>query len=178
MRHSRIGVIALSNGPHVYFLALPPNDGDIVLVDQQRDGGGTARPPDRPLAQTEPQLQKLNAAIAPYVARARQSYPQARARFLAGLPSGQTFFVVARITDSTGKWEQVFIRVKSILDGRVMGTIASQTMLVTSLKNGDPYELAESDLLDWVIAMPDGSEEGNVVGKFLDTYKQQEKLRK
>ena len=31
-------------------------------------------------------------------------------------------------------------------------------------------ELAESDLLDWVIRKPYGSEEGNVVGKFLDTY--------
>lgn len=110
--------------------------------------------------------------MAPYIARAKESYPQARARFLAGLPSGQTFFIIARIADSTGKWEQVFIRVKGIQDGRVTGTIASQTTVVMSLKNGDPYELAESDLLDWMIRMPDGSEEGNVVGKFLDTYKQ------
>ena len=33
-----------------------------------------------------------------------------------------------------------------------------------------PYSFPESELVDWLIAKPDGSEEGNVVGKFLDTY--------
>ncbi len=32
------------------------------------------------------------------------------------------------------------------------------------------YSFNEDELLDWLISKPDGSEEGNVVGKFLDTY--------
>lgn len=28
----------------------------------------------------------------------------------------------------------------------------------------------ETDMLDWPITRPDGTEEGNFVGKFLDTY--------
>ena len=35
---------------------------------------------------------------------------------------------------------------------------------------GDDYKFPESDLRDWMIAKPDGTEEGNVVGKFLDSY--------
>jgi hypothetical protein len=30
------------------------------------------------------------------------------------------------------------------------------------------YSFQESELVDWLISRPDGSEEGNVVGKFLD----------
>jgi hypothetical protein len=37
--------------------------------------------------------------------------------------------------------------------------------------SGDPYKLSERDLTDWLISKPDGSEEGNVVGKFLDEWK-------
>jgi hypothetical protein len=35
----------------------------------------------------------------------------------------------------------------------------------------DPYPLPEADLLDWLITKPYGSEKGNVVGKFLETYR-------
>jgi hypothetical protein len=41
---------------------------------------------------------------------------------------------------------------------------------VIGLLAGDRYATAEAELLDWLIAKPDGAEEGNVVGKFLDTY--------
>ena len=34
-----------------------------------------------------------------------------------------------------------------------------------------PYTLPDSEVVDWMFSKPDGSEEGNVVGKFLDTYK-------
>jgi len=41
---------------------------------------------------------------------------------------------------------------------------------VTGYKHGDTYSFPEADLLDWTISKPDGTEEGNFVGKFLDTY--------
>jgi hypothetical protein len=33
-----------------------------------------------------------------------------------------------------------------------------------------PYAFPVADLVDWMVARPDGSEEGNEVGKFMDTY--------
>jgi hypothetical protein len=44
-------------------------------------------------------------------------------------------------------------------------------MIVSGFKLGQTYTFNESDLIDWFISKPDGSEEGNVVGKFLDTLK-------
>jgi hypothetical protein len=62
--------------------------------------------------------------------------------------------------------------VRSITDGKIAGVISSQISLIEGFKEGQPYSFSESDLVDWVIAKPDGSEEGNVVGKFLDNFHQ------
>jgi len=126
--------------------------------------------PDKPFDTTAAQNERILKAIEPYVQHARETYPAARARFLAGLPKGQVFFVTARLVDSRGKFEQAFIRVKSIKKNRITGVIASPISLVQGYAEGDAYRLVEGDLIDWTIVMPDGAEEGNFVGNFLDTY--------
>ena len=100
----------------------------------------------------------------PRVAQARATYPGAKARFLAGLPKGQIFFVTARLRDADGHVEQVFVRVAQIQNGLIQGRIASKVDLVKGYRSGDLYSFPETQLLDWLIAHPDGSEEGNVVG--------------
>jgi hypothetical protein len=128
-------------------------------------------PPDRPHPVTTEDLQAYENAIAPHVAQAKRTWPDARRRYLAGLPAGQIFFVTTRLRDARGRHETVFIRVQSIKDGLISGTIATQLQIFRAYKPGDAYSLREEDLMDWMIARPDGSEEGNVVGKFLDTYR-------
>lgn len=128
-------------------------------------------PKDDPHALTPGQLTGNDQAIAPYVRIARESYPAARDRFLRGLPSGQHFFVVTRLVDAQGHQEQVFILVKNVTDRVIMGVISSDIALVSGFKAGQPYSFQESQLIDWLITKPDGSEEGNVVGNFLDTHK-------
>lgn len=125
-------------------------------------------PKDRPVA-TEAH-EKFERSIAPYVARARSTYPQAKERFLLGLPKGQSFFVTTRLHGKDGSLEQVFIAVHAIRDGQIMGRIWSEIHVVKEYKYKDPYSFPEDRLLDWLITKPDGSEEGNFVGKFLDTY--------
>jgi len=112
----------------------------------------------------------FEAAIAPYVAHARQTYPSAKRKFQAGLPDGQSFFVTTRLHDGSGAFEQVFIAVRRIEGGMISGRIWSDIRTVRGYRYGDTYRFPEGDILDWLIAHPDGSEEGNVVGKFLDTY--------
>jgi hypothetical protein len=126
-------------------------------------------PADQP--PTEAQNAALEKAVAPYVQTARETYPAARARFLAGLPAGQTFYVVTRLSDASGHSEQAFIRVRVIEGGSITGTITTPLRLVKSVSAGQSYTFSEADLVDWVITKPDGSEDGNRVGKFLDTYK-------
>jgi hypothetical protein len=128
-------------------------------------------PPDRPHAISERRLAAYDEAIAPYVAEARRTWPDARRRFLSGLPAGHVFFVTTRLRDSEGLWEQSFVRVQSIRDRTITGLIASNLGLVKGYRINQSYSFDENELLDWMVANPDGSEEGNVVGKFLDTYK-------
>lgn len=131
--------------------------------------------PNAPVDKGQPvkseQQKAFEDAIKPYVEKALKTYPEAKARFLAGLPAKNFFFVTTRLHDSAGHWEQVFIAVKEIKDGIVTGLIASDIDVVSGYKAGDKYSFPESELIDWTISKPDGTEEGNFVGKFLDNYK-------
>lgn len=126
-------------------------------------------PKDRPVAAEA--REKFVRSIAPHIARARSTYPQAKKRFLKGLPEGESFFITTRLQGADGSFEQVFIAVQSIRDGQVTGRIWSEIHVVKGYKYKDPYSFPEEHLVDWLITKPDGSEEGNFVGKFLDTYK-------
>lgn len=127
-------------------------------------------PADKPVHATDEQAKRIEVAIEPYIEQARKSYPDARARFLAGLPKGETFFVTTKLTDDQGHFEFVFVVVKKIWDGRITGLIANEIGSVTGYKQGDEHTLPETELVDWTISKPDGTEDGNVVGKFLETY--------
>jgi hypothetical protein len=128
-------------------------------------------PQDRPITTDASQLAAFEAAIAPHVAEAKRTYPAAKRKFLAGLPTGQSFFVTTRLRDGTGAFEQVFIAVRSIEDGTIHGKVWSEINTVRGYRFGDEYRFSETEMLDWLITHPDGSEEGNFVGKFLDSYR-------
>lgn len=128
-------------------------------------------PQDKPVdAQGKQAVEEYRAAIAPYVEKGRKTYPDAKKRYLAGLPAGQHFFAVTNLKDGTGASEQVFIAVARIEGDRITGRIASHIMAVRGFNEGEPYTFRESELVDWLITHPDGTEEGNVVGKFLDEW--------
>ncbi len=127
-------------------------------------------PLDKPVQATSDQAKSLEEAIKPYIQKAKDTYPQAKKRYLAGLPAKETFFITTRLHDKEGRYEQVFIAVKEIKNGIVKGLIWSDVQIVSGYKHGDNYSFPESELIDWTISKADGSEEGNFVGNFLDTY--------
>jgi hypothetical protein len=128
-------------------------------------------PPDRPVsAASEEQTAKIEAAIKPYVEQARKTWPDAKKRFLAGLPKDYQFFVTARLHSEDGSFEQAFVVVDKIEKGKIYGRIASDVRALPNYHFNDKLTLPEEELLDWTIIDQFGSEEGNVVGKFLDTY--------
>ena len=103
----------------------------------------------------------------PYVQRAQETFPGARARFLAGLRKGESLLVTARLYDERGKSELAFISVTGIQGGIVEGRVWSNLNVVTIYRFRDRYAFPETQLVDWLIAHPDGTEEGNVFGKFV-----------
>jgi hypothetical protein len=100
--------------------------------------------------------------------QAMSAYPQARGRFLTGLSPGHEFFVKVRLYDAT-RTEDVFVKVQTIADGLVLGHVNSPVVIVQGHWRGEPVCVTESELLDWVITNPDGSEDGNLLGKYCDT---------
>ncbi len=127
-------------------------------------------PPDKPIQADAEQVQKIEEAIKPYIEKARKTYPEAKERYLKGLPPKHTFFITTRLHDAEGRFEQIFIAVKEIKDDKIKGLIWSDVQIVSGYAKGDTYSFPESELIDWTISKPDGTEEGNFVGKFLDTY--------
>ena len=132
-------------------------------------------PKDQPLVSRRTcEWEATERAMAPYVARARATFPAARRRFDAGLPPKHTFFITTRLHDDEGHHEQVFVAVDSITgqgeQAVIAGRLASSLGAVRGYRAGQPLIVSAADLVDWMVARPDGSEEGNVVGKFLDTY--------
>jgi len=128
-------------------------------------------PSDSPVQTTQQCVwQAMDRAMQPYIAQARATWPQARQRYLAGLPPRHSFFVTTLLVDKQDRREQVFVAVDSIRDGRISGRIWNRVDVVRGFNLGDSYTFPESDLRDWMIAKPDGTEEGNFVGKFLDGY--------
>jgi Uncharacterized protein conserved in bacteria (DUF2314) len=109
-------------------------------------------------------------ALAPYIAKARETLPEAKKKYLAGLPKNEVFFVTIKLYDPSMKYEQVFVKVTGWKGESIQGTIASKLSLIQNHSMGEKLTCKESEVLDWTISKPDGTEEGNFVGKFLDTY--------
>ena len=126
-------------------------------------------PRDNPLHLcTEEDWSKLQEILRPYIEAARATYPDAKKRFLAGLPERHTFFVTVDLREGPRR-ERVFLAVDTIKDGVISGRIWSPLNVVKSWQMGQSYSVSEVEIVDWLITQPDGSEEGNVVGKFMDT---------
>ena len=152
-------------------LPRPPEDNwvDGVGVANHSQAEKNA-PVDKPFHATKEQLVEYDKAIAPYVAKARATYPAAKKRFLAGLPPGYSFSVRVRLRDSSGQREDSFLTVTKISGDKITGELGTVSLL-RNYKTGQVISVKESEIDNWVIVRPDGSEEGNYVGKFLDHYK-------
>jgi len=145
----------------------------VVIVTNETTGWAQLAPnapADKVVSvSSDEQARRFEAAIAPYVKEARRTFPDAKGRFLAGLPPGETFFVTVRLVDGQQGVEIVFVQVRTIKDGWVIGKIANEVVTVKGHEQGDVLATQETSILDWTITKPDGSEEGNLVGKFLES---------
>lgn len=157
-------------------LPKPPHDSWPVaegLANHSHEEKKRAGPSEKPIP-TEGE--GYDRGIQLYVAQARATYPAAKKRFLAGLPPNHTFAVWIRLWQKDDQarqiaHEDVFVDVDSIKNGNVTGRIGNKIELLTNYHKGEVISFAESEVMNWLILWPDGTEEGNVVGKFLEHWK-------
>jgi hypothetical protein len=126
---------------------------------------------DKPVTVNRVTQAELDRALAPFFADAAASLPGALQRVRAGLPAGHTSYVTTRLRDTPdGPFEQLFVAVDELTAAGVAGTVASDVQALTTYESGDRVQVRLADVLDWTITAPDGREEGNVAGRFLDHY--------
>jgi hypothetical protein len=103
--------------------------------------------------------------------RAIASWPDARRRFQAGLPPQQSLSVTTRLGSPGGRMEQAFVMVDRIDGTQVTGRLWSEIIAVKGYRRGQTLTVPEREIVDWTISYPDGREEGNWMGKFIDAYR-------
>lgn len=148
----------------VIFLLFP-----ITLYSEENVLSENA-PKDKPISNTASQMEEFFRAIEPYSNEAKKTYPEAKQKFLDDLPQGENLFLTTRLHDIEDRVEQVFILVKEIQGNTIKGVIYNDVRIVSGFEFGQEYEFPETEVYDWLISKPDGSEDGNYIGKFLDTY--------
>jgi hypothetical protein len=132
-----------------------------------------APPADRPFHTDSAAIACLDRAIQPRITEARRTFPNIRERFANGLPANHQFSVTTRLRDSTGRFEQAFVGVDSIRRDTIVGRVASHIAFVHGYRWGQRYLVPLVEVMDWTIVRPDGTEEGNFVGKYLDSLQDQ-----
>ena len=137
-------------------------------------------PPDAPQDQPitiagESAIAGFRSLLEPCRRKAVAAYPDARGRFQAGLPHRHTFFVVTRLRDarSRDRTEQVFIAVDRLEAAGVVGRLWSNVKVVDGYQRGQVLRVPDAEIVDWMISRPDGTEEGNWIGRFVDAYQAQ-----
>jgi len=152
--------------------------GNLPAAQAQHKPAGNAplsahAPTDQPLAfastNAARRLRELDTQIASAVKQAHATLPSVKKRFHAGLPEEQVLFLTTRLYDANGTFEQVFVRVREWSGSTVQGIIANELLTVQKYVQGQQISFPEKAVLDWTISLPDGSEEGNFVGKLLDS---------
>ncbi|GAA4358967.1 hypothetical protein GCM10023185_25120 [Hymenobacter saemangeumensis] len=136
--------------------------------------------PARPVVLTEPPgteagrraLATADAEIADAVREARRTLPQARKRFQAGLPAGAECQLLVRVVAGDTLFRPTPVRVIGWRDGKVQALLPLATA-----SDKIPVSFPESAVLDWTILRSDGREEGNFVGRYLETARNLEGLR-
>jgi uncharacterized protein YegJ (DUF2314 family) len=115
---------------------------------------------------------QLDAVIATPIIKARRTLPQIKKRYLSGFESDEKLLVTARIFDKSGVFEQVFAEVQEWSNTSLTAIIVNDLDTVREYQKGQTITFTERVVLDWTIVRPDGSEEGNFVGKYLASLQQ------
>ena len=103
---------------------------------------------------------------------ALKTWPAAKKRFLDGLPERHSLFVTLLAFESDGRSEYLFVAVDEIAEDQIRGRIWNDVKVLQSLSIRAPIEIQEDAISDWLITKPDGSEDGNIIGKYIDTLEQ------
>ena len=127
-------------------------------------------------AGVRPALARDESALADPVREALRTLPQAKKKFLAGLPIGDQFLLSVRVVATDTSFRQASARVLGWHGNTVQALLLPETSAATSAEP-TPVTFSETAVVDWTLLRASGREEGNYVGRYTDTARQLEGLR-
>ena len=92
--------------------------------------------------------------------RAVRELPGAKRRFQAGLRPGETLLVKHGFPTRDGGHEYMWVAVNTWTGDRLEGQLANDPQVRMDLRAGQTVQLAEQDVFDWMIHLPNGGTEG------------------
>jgi len=146
------------------------NQGIAKKDNEIAEMGEYPGPKDTPRKFEKSYVEKL---LVPQIKKAKQALPAAKKKFLEGLPYGYSFFVTVNLRSKSGDKENAFIKVEGWDNNKITGILSTKLQVVKEYKFGQRLIVSENKIIDWTITSPKGEEEGNFLGKFLDSYYKQ-----
>jgi hypothetical protein len=127
-------------------------------------------------AGVRPALVRDEAAFADPIREAQRTLPQIRKRFQAGLPQGDQLLLVVRVLATDTSFRQASARVLGWHGNKVQALLLPEADTSASPAEPVPVSFPETAVVDWTLRRASGREEGNYVGRYLDTARQLESL--
>ena len=127
-------------------------------------------------AGVRPALARDESALADPVREALRTLPQAKKRFLAGLPQGDQFLLSVRVIATDTSFRQASARVLGWHGSTVQALLLPSPANSAGPTEPTPVSFPETAVLDWTLLRASGREEGNYVGRYTDTARQLESL--
>ena len=118
---------------------------------------------------TTEEIPDMHERLAPYIAMARKTYPEAKKKYLSGLAPGDMFLVtIARYPDQANTGFLII----EVDDNKknISGLVSEKQYGEIWMSPGDRITVSESHIRDWAIVHSDGKEDGNYIGKYLKAY--------
>ncbi|WP_426059415.1 hypothetical protein [Hymenobacter sp. B1770] len=127
-------------------------------------------------AGVQPALVRDEAAFADPIREAQRTLPQAKKRFQAGLPHGDQFLLAVRVMATDTSFRQASARVLGWHGNKVQALLLPEAANSASPTEPVPVSFPETAVVDWTLRRASGREEGNYVGRYIDTARQLESL--
>ena len=128
-------------------------------------------------AGVRPALARDQTALADPVREALRTLPQAKKKFLAGLPAGDQFLLSVRVAASDTSFRQASARVLGWRGNTVQALLLPEAADSATPAEPMPVSFPETAVVDWTLLRASGREEGNYVGRYTDTARQVEGMR-
>ncbi|MBF9223804.1 hypothetical protein [Hymenobacter ruricola] len=123
-----------------------------------------------------PALSRNETALADPMREALRTLPQAKKRFLAGLPTGDQFLLSVRVLATDTSFRQASARVLGWHGNTVQALLLPDAASSTAPVEPVPVSFPETAVVDWTLLRANGREEGNYVGRYIDTSRQLENM--